>query len=403
MIDLDAFPETGDISDLIITEEQYESSRFQDVWPVFLGDKNPYASTPEMKNYVSWFKDKPEAEKLEMLVNLMRDKNSLSQRVLALLRIGPKNLGTYYNASKIETENAQELFEHAKRHGSVPLICVEHTLLFLALGNAANLNVGAYTVPTFREKTEIASEPARGVRREHVVPAVFIKKPNKKFAVIQVKSPSGEPGEELLVSYPDAEPLNWFQLTLSYINNYARSLEKKLFLMDAHRRMLDYFLSQHADASSLLMMNRAFELYDKKQYSDAKELFLNINKKHEKIHGTGPSAHAEAKLYIAKCDYQLRNYEGASNLFKAFFPPQNNTAFWKKSKGKYNLHSELSQEKLDYRGVHNPLALAEGMIQWADAIQELNKQKGSADVEDDKKVKFLRQKAKDFGWAQKED
>lgn len=401
MINLDAFPEVNDISNLIITEEQYDGSRFKDVWPVFSGDKNPYASNPEMKKYVSWFKDKPEAERLELLTNLMRDKNSSSQRILALLHLGPKNLGINYEPLKTETQDASEIFEHAIKQGSAPLICVEYTMLFLALGNAANLKVGAYTAPTFREIADINQEDAKEatdkrVRREHLVPAAFVKKPNDRFALIHIKIPSGEE-EELFTSYPDAQPLNWYRAVLSYINNYARSLEKRLIMLETHKWLLNDFLNRNANNSDILKMNKALELYSRGDYAAAKEEFIVLDKKHRKVHGSSTNSHAEAMFFSAKCQYQLKEYQEAIKTFESFFPPVKLREFWD-GKGKYCPYPNLRDEQLNYRGVRSQLSLAEGMMQWADSIQEIGKANSSISAEDQAKIKFLIEKAKEFGY-----
>ncbi|MBU1704308.1 MAG: hypothetical protein KJ922_03005, partial [Nanoarchaeota archaeon] len=190
MIDLNNFPEVEDVDTLAIAVSDFDPKNLDSITSAFDGNfEHPFKATPDMVAYAAKIAGDSDMGKLESLAELLGEQIGPIQKGLRFLGSKPVSLGTYYDEDKLETRNARELFEYSMEHGKVPLVCMEYTLLVLALGNAMGLKVGASEVSTNRETNGKAVEGTADRRREHIVPVVYIKKENGKYAAVGVEIP----------------------------------------------------------------------------------------------------------------------------------------------------------------------------------------------------------------------
>ncbi|MGV8171296.1 MAG: hypothetical protein ACP5OA_01210 [Candidatus Woesearchaeota archaeon] len=366
MLKLDTFPEIENIDALVIREDHFNSSLYESVKSAFPNStlENPYAATKKIKNYASELKHRNETKSVESLANAL-GKNDTSLEKLAAFFGSKQRIGEYFDTSKIETRNARELFEYSMKNKKVPLVCLEHTLLVLAMGNSMGLNVGASMVPTFKTETNGTVEGNSEEHREHIVPVFYVKKDNGKYAALTLDIVSKD--SDLFRVYPDSFPVDSNIVVLSYLNNFSNSLLKKINIIHNKRQALENLLSQNIDIHDILLRNKAVKLYFNKKYEEALPLFEKLEKQYEDMHGNSVNSHGEAKLYLAKCLIRLDKLTEAEAKFSEFFPNKEHE-LWKliDPNNKQSCRTRFEE----YRGVDDSKDIAQGMVMWAHALKE---------------------------------
>ncbi len=406
MLELDKkFPEVDDISELVIKESDFNPAVFKEIESILKKDKkgvieNPYAASKHIIEYASEIGGGSDVAKLEKLASRLNSEGESFKNKLGNI-FQPKCIGEFYDDTKIETRNASELFEYSRKNGEVPLVCLEHTLLVLALGNSMGLNVGAADVPTMREVINGKdNNKSPDKRREHIVPIVYVKNGKGKYSAVGLEIVSYGDKHNSFIHYPDSVNLNWADVVFNYINNLKWSKINQAQKLYSAAATLDLLLSKRADTDTLFLTNMAFREYEAGNYAKAVNLFNDVDKQHELIHGNSEKSHAKAKFYSAMCYYNLGEFEIAISKFSDFFPSENNDSFWN-SKGKWNNGERLFFRCVpNIRGVEGAETLGEGMALWGDSILRIaEKEKRELSKEEFNQAYFLMDKSASFGFV----